>query len=221
MSKFLERCLRIDKLNNQITSLKLSNALGLTQFKWDTIYRNEAIQCFRRHLPISCIAVSSALVETCLLLEHIKRYKPIKKGNEKNSFGNKDQLCSLFTEFLISDVPLERLLDSDEDIEELQNKVKEISQVKYILTKNIFTHGNVLYPATQVSPLTPLNENKFDLGDLIYPSTLFSTLLPFNRRELLAYGIKGDEPLLETVAYIHLFKTIRFMKSFTEKTNLK
>jgi hypothetical protein len=220
MSKFLERCSRIDKLNNQITSLKLSSALGLTQFKWDTIYRNEAIQCFRRHLPISCITVSSALVETCLLFEHIKKEKHNKKGSE-NSFGNRDQLCSLFMEFLISDVPLERLLDSDENIEELQNKVKEVSQVKYILTKNIFNHGNILYPATHVSPLTPLNENKFDPGDLIYPSTLFSTLLPFNRQELLAYGVKGDEPLLETVAYIHLFKTLRFMKSFTEKTNLE
>jgi hypothetical protein len=62
----------------------------------------------------------------------------------------------------------------------------------------------------------PTDGHKFDQGDLFYPSTYLTSLLPFKEEELIAYGISFNEPILETVAYVHLFKTLRFMKAFTD-----
>jgi len=95
-----------------------------------------------------------------------------------------------------SDVPLGELLDTG-DIEDLRNGEKKINQVKYILTRNKFAHGDVFYQI--VAPCGLISGYEQDWED---------------------YGIddynEWSEATLETVAYVHLFKTLRFMKAFTD-----
>lgn len=189
MSKFEERFSRINELNAQIKPLRL------TPFNWDVQYRYEALECFHQHLRISCIVVSSALVETCLKWEHFRRKPKEEKKEIRFDEFNRDTLSSLFKEFEDSDVPLGMLLDT-EDIENLRNGEKKIGQVKYILTRNKFAHGDVFY-------------------QIIAPCALISGY----ELDWLDYGIDYNgwfNADLETVAYVHLFKTLRFMKAFTD-----
>jgi hypothetical protein len=209
MSSFSERCARIKRLDGQIMPLELEG------FKWDTLYRSEAIQCFERHFRISCIVISSALVETCLSWE-LFRKDPDEKEKNAGKELKRDNLSCLFKEFVDSSVPLDKLLDSDEDIQDFRNNANKILNIKYILTANIFASGGIINPITRISPLIPRDGHKFDRGDLFYPSTYLTSLLPFKKEELIAYGIDDYEPILETVAYVHLFKTLRFMKAFTD-----
>lgn len=216
MSSFSERGSRISKLNAEILPIRLQRGSEFTPFKWDTLFRNEAIECFQRHLPISCVVVSSALVETALIWELYQRKRGKEKKTDPNKFRGNYDLGALFKEFIVSDVPLEKLLDADEHLETLRKDFEQIPYVKYVSTRNSFAHGNIIFPATHLSPLIPLNGHKFDRGDFFYPRTYLSHLLPFNSQELIAYGIKGKEPVFETIAYVHLSKTLRFMKAFAD-----
>lgn len=209
MSNFSERCARLKRLDGQITSLKLEG------FKWDTLYRREAIQCFQRRFRISCIVVSSALIETCLSWE-LFRKAPEEKAEKAANEWKWGNLSYLFKEFVDSPVPLEKLLDSDEHMQDFRNDANKIPTIKFILTANIFAGGGIINPISRISPLIPTDGHKFDQGDLFYPSTYLTNLLPFKNEELIAYGIDFDEPILDTVAYVHLFKTLRFMKAFTD-----
>jgi len=209
MSNFSERCARVKRLDGQITPLKLEG------FKWDALYRSEAIQCFQQHFRISCIVISSALIETCLSWELFRKDSKKKEKNAVNEL-KWDNLSCLFKEFVDSTVPLEKLLDSDENIQDFRNDANTIPNIKYILTANIFACGGITNPISRISPLIPVDGHKFDQGDLFYPSTYLTSLLPFKNEELIAYGIDIYEPILETVAFVHLFKTLRFMKAFTD-----
>ena len=88
-----------------------------------------------------------------------------------------------------------------ENVEDLKKKSRKerreaISKIRYVLTRNKFTHG-----------------------DLFYLRLSLSNLIPFNKEELIDYGIEDKEwwnPSFETVAYVHLSKTLRFMKAFTD-----
>ena len=208
MSKFEERCSRINDLNAQI------RALGLMPFEYDKMYRTEATSCFHKQLPISCIVVSSSLVEACLKWEHFRRNP--KKTIQLDEF-RKDTLGKLFNEFIDTDVPLDKLVDAHEDLEEdfkkedfgieepsievlrklsETNRWRKIGRIRYVKTRNRFSHG-----------------------DLFYVVVGLSTLLPSTEREWSDYGIDYDEwlaPSLETVAYVHLVKTLRFMKALTD-----
>jgi len=209
MSNFSGRCARIERLDGQIMPLKLEG------FKWDALYRSEAIQCFQQHFPISCIVISSALVETCLSWELFRKDSNEKEKTAANEL-KWDNLSYLFKEFVDSNVPLEKLLDSDENMRDFRNDANTIPNIKYILTANMFACGGIINPISRISPLIPADGHKFDQGDFFYPSTYLTSLLPFKKEELIAYGIDFDEPILETVAYVHLFKTLRFMKAFTD-----
>lgn len=210
MSNFSERYARIKRLDAQIVPLRVR------QFKWDTLYRNEAVQCFQQHFPISCIVVSSALVETCLCWERFRRNSNDKETSNVNDRWDRN-LSDLLKEFIDSNIPIEKLLDTDENLKNFRNDRKKIANIRYVLTTKMFAHGRILFPITRLPPLIPLNRHKFDRGDLYYPSTYLSILLPINEKELIAYGVDGNEPTLETVAYVHLFKTLRFMKTFADK----
>jgi hypothetical protein len=102
MSSFSERCARIKRLDGQITPLKLEG------FKWDALYRSEAIQCFQQHFRISCIVISSALIETCLSWELFRKDSKQKAKNAANEL-KWDNLSYLFKEFVDSNVSLEKL----------------------------------------------------------------------------------------------------------------
>ena len=199
MQKFDERCSRLTDLNKEIKPLRL------TPFNYDILYRNEAVKCFHQHLPISCVVVSSALVETCLCWEFFRR-KPKKerKTIELDEFRFVT-LNSLFDEYIGTEIPLESLMDADEPqfmtIEDLKKKSKKerkkaLGKIRYIATRNKFTHG-----------------------DLLYPLTHLSALIPYNEQELKDYYIDKKDwwnPTLEDVAFVHLSKTLRFMKAFTD-----
>lgn len=190
MSKFEERFSRINELNAQIKPLRL------TPYNYDIKYRKEAIKCLYEHLPISCIVVSSALVEACLKWEHFRRKPEEERKVIRLEEFRQDTLGCLFKEFEDSDVPLGELLDTG-DIEDLRNGEKKINQVKYILTRNKFAHGDVFYQI--VAPCGLISGYEQDWED---------------------YGIDDYnewlEATLETVAYVHLLKTLRFMKAFTD-----
>lgn len=194
MSKFDEQCSRINDLNAQIKQLRL------TPFSYNIKYRNEAIKCFCEHLPISCIVVSSTLVEACLKWERFRR-KPLKERKviKLDEFGRGYTLGALFSKFIDSDVPLEKLLDADEDIELLRRmKEKErgakIGKLRYVMIRNKYAHG-----------------------DLFYQVPLPCSLISGHEQDWGEYGIDYNEwveATFETVAYVHLFKTLRFMKAF-------
>ena len=197
MSDFFEWDKKIDCLKADVKPLRL------TPFNWHTQYLKEAVKCFHEHSYISCIVVSSALVETCLCFEHFRQHPKDTIGLEE---FRGDNLRTLFDELLNSNIPLELLMDADEDIKEIRKtekqteRRKKIGRIKYIKTRNKFAHG-----------------------DLFYTIINLQSLLPFNEHELLDYGINAEwkKVNLRPVAYVHLSKTLRFMKAFTELLNQK
>jgi hypothetical protein len=64
-----------------------------------------------------------------------------------------------------------------------------------------------------------LTRNKFAHGDLVHNISL-CTLISGHEKDWLDYGIDNFEEWantsLETVAYVHLLKTLRFIKAFTD-----
>jgi hypothetical protein len=69
-------------------------------------------------------------------------------------------------------------------------------EAKYVETRNLFAHGK----------------------ELLLPMPL-TQLLPANTHASSEYDIDFDEwwnPTLETITYVHLSKTLRFIKAFTD-----
>jgi len=83
MSKFLERCSRIDCLKAEIKPLNLS--LYPFRKNWHIQYLNEAVECFHKNLSISCIVVSSALVERTLFWQKYRFLPEHRKHSEKEA----------------------------------------------------------------------------------------------------------------------------------------
>ncbi len=205
MSKFDKRFSRISDLKAQIITSRL------TQIKYGASYLNEATECFHQHLPISCIVVSSALVERTLFWRKMK-LKPLKAG-ETIRYGAK--LGKLFKEFVDRNILFNSLLDADEqlnlklmrerkskecNIEKAKKLDKYIekfpSKVRYVETRNLFAHGK----------------------ELLIPMPL-THLLPADSYASSEYGINSKEwwnPTLTTIAYVHLSKTLCFMKALTD-----
>ena len=196
MANFFEWDKKIDYLRKQIKST------GLTPFNFHESYLDEAVKCFHNYMPISCIIVSSASVEACLSWEQWRRRK--KKVIPLETFSG-FSLNSLINELLNTDIPFESLIDSDEDLEEIRKIPKEdekrkemIANIKYVKARNKLTHG-----------------------DLFYQEILLQTLLPTSINELLDFGIKAEYQQhgsqgLRALAFVHLSKTLNFMKAFTE-----
>lgn len=77
-----------------------------------------------------------------------------------------------------------------------ENIENEISKLRFIKTRNLFAHGK----------------------DLLIPIPL-SHLLPEDEEALSNYGIERDEhlnPSIETISFVHLNRTLRFMKAYSE-----
>ena len=73
---------------------------------------------------------------------------------------------------------------------------KNIRNLRFIETRNLFAHGKELLLPIQLSHLLP------DVED-----------------SLSSYGIDWDEfvnPSIETISFVHLNKTLRFMKAYSE-----
>ena len=203
MSKFSQRYLRINELKVQIISSKLE------PINYATSYLEESVKCFHERLPISCIVVSSALVERTLFWQKIIQNPP-KAGTGMRS----PNLGHLFKEFMDWGLLHNSLLDGDERLnlklvkerkakecdpkkaEKWDTKIGNIfSKARYVETRNLFAHGKELLVAM------PLGH-----------------LLPADTYALSEYGINSEEwwkPTFETIAYVHLSKTLCFMKSFT------
>jgi len=206
MPKFSERYSKIDCLKAEIKPLSLTPS----PYNWHIQYLDEAIECLRKNLPISCIVVSSALVETCLCWEKWRRKPEEQRKHITSDEFRSDTLRTLFREFIDSNIPLDKLLDADEmkNLGELrkEEKQKAITSVRYIVIRNKFAHGDLFH-------------------HIFLPATLISGL----EKDWLDYGIDNYnewlEASLETVAYVHLLKTMRFIKAFTdfliEKENSK
>jgi hypothetical protein len=103
--------------------------LNLTLFDLHIPYLNEAVECFHKELPISCIVVSSALVEVCLCWEHWRRKPEEQRKNITIDEFKHDSLGALFGEFLDSDIPLDKLLDfhEKEELRKLENEKNDVT----------------------------------------------------------------------------------------------
>jgi len=197
MSKFSERGSKVDCLKAEIKPLSLTPS----PYNWHIQYLDEAIECFRKNLPISCIIVSSALVETCLSWEKWRRKPEEQRIHITIREFRSGNLTTLFHEFIDSDIPLNKLLDTDElkNLGELkkEGKQKTITPVRYIMVRNKFAHG-----------------------DLFHHIFLPATLISGHEKDWLDYGIDDYsewlEASLEIVAYVQLLKTMRFIKAFTD-----
>jgi len=194
MSAFNERISMINDLNSEI------DISGLTGIRLTSRYVDEAVKCFSQNLTISCIVISSALIERTLFFERIRR-QPQKAGETMR----KPTLGGLFKFFIEWDLLRENLLSRIERenlelmIERGRSKKtidKEIYSSRFIKTRNLFAHGK----------------------ELLIPIPL-SHLLPDNKEALSSYGIEWDEffnPSIETIAYVHLIKTLRFMRAYSD-----
>jgi len=205
MPQFSERCSKIEDLKAQV------NQLGLTRIHLHKEYFEQAIKCFHKHLPIPCIVVSSALVERTLFWWKIN-LKPLRAGK---TFRYGANLGKLFKEFADWDILQNSLLDADErlnlklmkerkteesdtkKIQKWDRKIENISfKAHYVETRNLFAHGK----------------------ELLLPMPL-TQLLPADAYAQSEYGISSEEwwsPTVTTIAYVHLSKTLRFMKAFTD-----
>ena len=204
MPKFEERCSRIKNLNAQISSSKLE------RINYATSYLEESVKSFQNRLWISCIVVSSALVERTLFWQKMK-LEPLRGGQTIRYGAN---LGKLFKRLADWDILLNSLLDTDEQkdlngmkerrakesdtkkIQKWDGRIGRIfSKARYVETRNLFAHGKELL--------------------LLMPLT---QLLPADAYAQSEYGISSEEwwhPTFETIAYVHLSKTLRFMKALT------
>lgn len=188
---------RISKINTLYSKIDVTE---LTRMRLSSTYLDEAVKCFTQNLTISCIVVSSALIERTLFFEKIKR-QPQKAGETMRT----PTLGGLFKLFIEWDLLHENLLFKIERLnlglmnERCRSKQtidKEISRSRFIKTRNLFAHGK----------------------ELLIPIPL-SHLLPDNREALSSYGIEMDElfnPRIETIAYVHLIRTLRFMRAYSD-----
>ena len=193
MLKFSDRCSRINALNTKIDSSRL------IKIHYGSSFLDEAVQCFLRELPMSCIVVSSALVERTLC------WKKMLETPEGAKFKGLT-LGKLFQEFIEWDILQDTLLDTDEQLDlkmkkerdVTENKIKIwISKVRYVETRNLFAHGK----------------------DLLFSPMPLTQLLPADSYALSEYGIESKEwwnPNTATIAYVHLYKTLCFVKAFTD-----
>jgi len=194
MSAFNER---ISILNTLYSKIYVSE---LTRMRLSSRYLDEAVKCFSQNLNISCIVVSSALIERTLFFEKIRR-QPQKAGETMRT----PTLGGLFKFFIEWDLLRENLLYRIERLNlELMNERgrskqtidKEICGSRFIKTRNLFAHGK----------------------ELLIPIPL-SHLLPDNEEALSSYGIEWDEffnPSIDTIAYVHLIRTLRFMRAYSD-----
>jgi len=163
-------------------------------------FLNEAVKCFTQGYSISSIIVSSALIERTLFFEKISRQPP--KGGETM---RRPTLGGLFINLIEWNILRDNLLFGIERLElELmkergrsENTIKKnIRNLRFIETRNLFAHGKELLLPIQLSHLLP------DVED-----------------SLSSYGIDWDEfvnPSIETISFVHLNKTLRFMKAYSE-----
>ena len=160
-----------------------------------TQHLTEAIKCFHVDMPIACIVVSSALTERTLFWQKAKR-------NPTEKAGIKEPLGGLFGDLWDFEILQNTLLDKDEQLDlRLKQERKRslcdikdmIGKAKYVQTRNLFAHGKLaMFPAS------------------------FRHLLPANTFALSEYGIdqsEWDNPPLTTIAYVHLSKTLGFLKA--------
>jgi hypothetical protein len=189
MPSFLERNSRLDVLKNEIKPLHLALA------DLHVPYMDEAIACFNKELHISCIMVSSALVEICFCWEHWRRKPEEERKNIPIDEFRHISLEKMFREFLNSDLPIDKILDFDER-EQLKTGKLDVKSIRFIKTRNKFAHGDLLYHI----PLC--------------------ILMSGHSKDWLDYGIDSDKDWfntsLETVAFVQLLKTLRFIKTLTD-----
>lgn len=193
MLNFSDRCSSINSLKTKIDSSRL------TQINYGSSFLDEAVQCFLRELPISCIVVSSALVERTLCWQKMLETP---KGVKVKGLT----LGKLFKEFVNWDILQDTLLDTDERLDlklkkergVTENKINNwISKIRYVETRNLFAHGK----------------------DLLFSPMPLTQLLPVDSYAYSEYGIESEEwwnPNTTTIAYVHLSKTLYFMKAFTD-----
>jgi hypothetical protein len=193
MIPFSERCEKITSLLSEIDTSTLSDIRLLSRFL------NEAVECFTQKLTISSIIVSSTTIERTLFYEKI-RTTPPKAGETMR----RPTLGGLFKHFLEWGVLLDTLLDYEERLD-IQLRIergrskktieKRISKVKFVETRNLFSHGKELLLSIHLSHL-----------------------LPHNGEALSKYSIDFTEwtnPNIETVAFVHLTKTLDFIKAYS------
>ncbi|MGD9131964.1 MAG: hypothetical protein PVH73_10400 [Candidatus Bathyarchaeota archaeon] len=193
MVNFPDRYSRINALNTKIDSTRL------TQINYGSSFLDEAVQCFLRGLPMSCIVVSSALIERTLCWQKMRETP---KGVRIKGLN----LGKLFKEFVDWDILQETLLDTDEQLDLKLKKERDVpknkiqkwaSKLRYVETRNLFAHGK----------------------DLLFSPMPLTQLLPADSYANSEYGIESEEwwnPNTTTIAYVHLSKTLRFMKAFTD-----
>lgn len=164
--------------------------LRLTPTYWHIQYLKEAIESFKNKQFIASIVLSSALVETCLYWEYIRTDPKYQKAG--TVLPSKLSLSDLVIIHEKTAVPLKILLDEGESF-------KKPSETHYIQTRNKFAHANVNHILDNPSILLPNTESEWDKFGI-------------DKEEYLNAYIHGRG--LENLAYVHLIKTLEFLKQF-------
>jgi hypothetical protein len=151
MLTFQERCKNIDDLYAEIESLKEQHKMLITPSFWSEFYFSEAVDCFENELFFSSVLVASALVESCLYWEWVRRKQPHFLPKITPS------LSKLFRYFYDSDIPVHLLVDKEEPIE-YYIKDKEIGKIRFIEVRNKFAHGDI----RNINTFMPLSQTAVD-----------------------------------------------------------
>lgn len=188
---------RIKTINEVYSEIIFSE---LKRIRLSLKFLDEAVKCFTHGFPISCIVVSSALIERTLFYERRRRQPP--KAGETMRHPNLGKLFRYLIDwnilnekllFRIERLGLKSMKEKGRSNETIKN---EILRLRFIRTRNLFAHGK----------------------DLLIPIPL-SHLLPEEEEALSNYGIERDEhfnPSIETISFVHLNRTLRFMKAYSE-----
>ena len=147
---------RISKINTLYSKIDVTE---LTRMRLSSTYLDEAVKCFTQNLTISSIVVSSALIERTLFFEKIRR-QPQKAGEtmRKPTLGG---LFKFFIEWnplrenLIYGVErknLELMIERDRSKSRIN---KEIRNLRFIKTRNLFAHSKELLVPIPLSSLLP------------------------------------------------------------------
>ena len=162
-----------------------------TPLFWHFLYAEETVKSFNQGYNISCILTASALVE-CILFWEYKRRNPnsMKAGAPLKERG--DSMWKYIQYLSKRGVPINDLLFKHE------KKLENPSDVKFVETRNLFAHGDIL----QVVRMPPL----------CYPIS----------DEASDYGIQDEEYFnlhpksgFENIAYIQISKALKFANTFT------
>jgi len=184
--RYRERCQELLSMKND-----LPTEYPLTPYNWDPFYREEAYGSFCNQFFISTILNASALVESMLYFEYIRKtYKYQEAGA---SLPDRVSLGTLY-KCLKNEIkdPINELIDEDE------TDITNPNDLKFIKYRNTFSHGALIIVTKFPSAYLPRSDVAAKYG--IVDEEYFVNPI--------------DKWIFENLAFIQIVKSFKFVKKY-------